>query len=616
MYNSHHSIVLTLSFAASFGYGETATGTSRWGNESRNDQLVYSCPPWFIPSKQADGSVHCACGDLTNGHLRCNDKDQTYLEASIQLSKCMTFDESKGDTYEFNCVLLRIENSSNLYSALPQNVSELNEFTCGTSYRQGLLCGSCIEGYAPSLYNYELECIECTHNAPTRWILFFVVTFVPVTILFIVVILAAPINLMSPTFNMFIVFSQLVTLPGNLWGMIQVLTQFPGVNTVRLLDAIKIFFSIYGIWNLDFFRPYIRICLSENMGHIVAYFLEYLVAFYVIILIAAMFILIELHDRNFKLVVWVIRPFRYCFKKFTFTKKLDIRTSTIHTFATFVTLFYVKIGTVSIHAFQNAHLINRTGDTVSPVYFFFDTTVQYLTGPHLVLAILAIILFVIIIVPLPLLLFTYQFRYFRRCIDCLPISFQEGLRVYMDSFQGYYHDGTSGDKDYRYFSGVYFLIRLLTFTLQMLSFQFSLLVMTVVCVITALLYTSVRPYKTNTYNITDGILLVNLGFLYMSMLLLGLFDLLGLSVSIMQVIIPLLLITPLIYLILLGSCKLLKPLCHKWKLNKRGWSGSILDNNSEIIEEIDQNRDQTTQSLVSNSLPDRIINLDTYNMVV
>ena len=39
--------------------------------------------------------------------------------------------------------------------------SELNEEVCGSFNRIGLMCGECTAEHAPSVYSYDLACVEC-----------------------------------------------------------------------------------------------------------------------------------------------------------------------------------------------------------------------------------------------------------------------------------------------------------------------------------------------------------------------------------------------------------------------------------------------------------------------
>ena len=70
----------------------------------------------------------------------------------------------------------------------------------------------------------------------------------------------------------------------------------------HLLIATKIFLLLYNLWNLDLLRSVIPdICL--NVTTLQALALDYLIALYPFVLILLSYILIDLHDRQFAVVV-------------------------------------------------------------------------------------------------------------------------------------------------------------------------------------------------------------------------------------------------------------------------------------------------------------------------
>ena len=89
--------------------------------------------------------------------------------------------------------------------------------------------------------------------------------------------------------------------------------------------------------------------------------LDYLLAFYPLILILFMYFLVEVYDRNFRLFVWLWRPFHRCFVHFR--RNWNIRTSLVDAFATFLLLSYVKLLSVSVDLLSPVTLFNKEGET-------------------------------------------------------------------------------------------------------------------------------------------------------------------------------------------------------------------------------------------------------------
>ena len=74
--------------------------------------------------------------------------------------------------------------------------------------------------------------------------------------------------------------------------------------------ALQMLLVLCGIWSLDFFRSVIPpFCVSSNIKTVHALALEYIVAFYPILLIFITYACIKLHDNNFRPVVWLWKPF-------------------------------------------------------------------------------------------------------------------------------------------------------------------------------------------------------------------------------------------------------------------------------------------------------------------
>ena len=72
----------------------------------------------------------------------------------------------------------------------------------------------------------------------------------------------------------------------------------------------------YGFWNLDFFlhvHP-AQICLKVDTLQALA--LDYGIAFYPLALIIVTYVFTELHAHNFRVIVWICRPFHRCFARF------------------------------------------------------------------------------------------------------------------------------------------------------------------------------------------------------------------------------------------------------------------------------------------------------------
>lgn len=361
--------------------------------------------------------------------------------------------------------------------------------TCGRFKRTGPLCGKCLPNHRPKVYSYSLKCIECPH-AYRNWLLFIVVAFAPLTI-FYVVILLFNINIASSSFHAFFLFCQLVSSP----PFARVIENSPDRSLGNI--ATKLFMSFYGIWNLDFFRFFLpSICLNTNS--LLSLSLDYIIAMYPLFLVLLTYTLISLHDQNLKALVIVCRPFKLCFS--LFQERHRQGTTIIDAFVTFFVLSFVKILSVSFDLLIPVNIYRFNSSEITRALFY-DSSIKYFSREHLPFAIIAILFLIIfMILPIIVLLF-YPYHWFQQLLSCLPSRWYLALQIFVDSFQGCYKNGTEqGSHDYRSFSGLYLVLRVVgllvyVFTLRS-SFYF---ICGILFLFFSMLLLALQPYKLSWY---------------------------------------------------------------------------------------------------------------------
>jgi len=124
------------------------------------------------------------------------------------------------------------------------------------------------------------------------------VHFLTITIFFLIVIFLH-ISATSESMNAFVFFCQIIVANVSYGSPVYEATM--GHVSVVL---VKILMTVYGFWNLDFFRQVLPpFCVSANMNNLDSLALQYIAAFYPLCLISITFFCIELHGRNFRPVV-------------------------------------------------------------------------------------------------------------------------------------------------------------------------------------------------------------------------------------------------------------------------------------------------------------------------
>ena len=462
------------------------------------------CPPWFIPDNSS--STGCSCF-LGSREVSCF-ADLTLLEIGF----CMTYNSSTESTSYGPCPYIMhldiIPRDWLLFYQLPDNVSLLNEFMCGSLNREGAFCSRCKDGHGIALYSYTLECRKCWGSG-YGWLLYYFLELFPVTVLYFLVVIFH-IRATSSPLSALVFMSQIMvyTIRMNVPLHIYIENEVNGFPYLVL----QMLLVLCSIWSLDFFRFVIPPFCVSNIKTVHALALEYVVAFYPICLILVTYGCIKLHDNNFRPVVWLWKPFHRHFVHFR--RKWDPKASIINAFTTFLLLSFSKILFVSftlLHTFDVRSIPRR-----SQRFLYYDATVECSTQEFSIFGSVALCVLVFFILFPTLLLIVYPTRLFRMCASCCGFQRWHVLHMFAESFQGQYKDGTNGTCDFRMVSSTFLILRILilaSFSPHNWSSWSTSDVRSAFFVSACCFYAIVRPYKLNYRNTVDILALVLLAIL-------------------------------------------------------------------------------------------------------
>ena len=474
-----------------------------------------TCPPWFICT--TTGSCKCEPTSV-HGGIKCSEKS---MRSAVLNCHCVTYDKEDTLTFAglcfYNCERPILNKAfDNVYHGLPENISDLNKYMCNRFNRDGVLCGECTKGLNPFVLSYDLSCINCP-NSHLNWLKFIAIGFIPLTIFYFIMVFFN-ISVTSSHMHGYVLFSQAVSTPAFVRVLFLTIEGLPFVSNV--IKSLEPFFSS---WNLDFFRSTVpNICL--DIDTLQAFALDYCVAVYPLLLITVSYLLIELYDHNVWLIVYIWRPFHFFFK--LFRRNWDVRTSVIDSFATFFVLSYVKVLSVSIDLLVYAPVIELPSRNVQ-YRLYYSSNVIIFHRYHVPYAVLAISFIIFFILIPTLILVLYPFRFFQKCLSYYQIRWHF-LRAFVDSFQGYYKDGTEPMTwDFRCFSPYGLILRIcfgILFVLTLSSMFFIYAVIVLVSVIILLL--NFNPYKEAFKHFTriDAFFMIFLSILYISFLGINIVD--------------------------------------------------------------------------------------------
>ena len=451
------------------------------------------CPTWLHPS----GDGECLCGDTLGTVVVCNNETQ---QVGVLNTYCLTSNGDGSNTSVVGWCLVVVNHGETLlsrvgyYNKVFGNLSEQEEKTCGYLHRQGRLCGKCKPNYYASAYSYDMKCHPCTSSVWRSVVVYVCFAYLPITI-FLCVVIVFRISVTSPALNVPVFCCQLLSSPSLLIYFLQWTRDTPDLHYIKFLS------TLYGIWNLDFFRFFIpKLCLPLNTMQMMA--LDYLVAVYPFLLLICFYVLLRAHDRECRLVVRLWRPFLWCTARLR--QQWNIRHSILDAFATFFLLSYIKLLDISHVLLTYTNVYNAAGSWVGS-FLYYDATVEYMSPEHRPYAVLAILVVVVgVLFPLVLLLL-YPMQWFQKCLNRCGLN-SPGLQMFMQCFQGYYRDRTDGGRECRYFAAVYPAFRIATYFLYSATLGRTFYVYFIfLCVLVTVAVVFMSPYKQKyeTYNQLD-----------------------------------------------------------------------------------------------------------------
>ena len=341
---------------------------------------------------------------------------------------------------------------------------------------------------------------------------FLAVSFLPLTVMCILVTLFH-LNTLRPPWSVFVLMAQMSTaLP-----LLQL--QFEHERLINIKQRTKLYPllpTLYGPWNLDFFRAlYDSICISPHITNLQSAAIDGSIGLYPLVLLCVLYSIVKLHDRGNRVFVALWKPFHILLSRFR--QKLNLKSSLIDTFATFLLLSYIKIAITAFYILTPTRLWSPDGSYEWVVYY--DPSIVYFGPSHIAYAIITLILsFMILVVPI-ILLFLYPYRWFQRCLNRFHLR-SLALNTFVDAFQGCYKDGTDGTRDCRYFAALELLLRLLVifFFVFAKNVEISLFLTSVAFGIYVILFVIAKPYRVAIYNKTDVPMLISLLLVYMSVI--------------------------------------------------------------------------------------------------
>ena len=459
--------------------------------ESGTDAIDGECPTWTWPNPHNLNC--CEYGRSFNRAVRWSSGN-----LSILSGYCMTYDSHDSAVYLAHCLYGRdIIDRFKLYYSLPLTKAELNSTMCDRFHRCGRLCGKCKAGYGSAIFSDNINCYSCSRTYH-GWALYLAFELAPVTIMFIG-LMCIQARLSQGSLNSFLFFAQVISYT---YQFTSPKGSFPFGTTSKKI--ILVYHVVYGIFDFSFFRKLVPpFCVSEHLSGLKAISLLYTSIFYLLMLTALAYVLIELHAYNCKLLKWLWKPFEKYYKRMR--QHVNPRNTLIDAFATSLLLSFSRVIYISLVLLWPTEAHTPQGGTAKLVLMH-NGSIDFLSSEHLPYVLLSLFVLIVFIVAPILFLFAYPTTSFQNFIG--KPSFGKlacMLHAFADAYQGCYKNGTNGTKDYRYFSGLYLLLRIVVCIGAVFPFLASRWIISgLIFLIMSLLFAHLRPYQQDIYNTVDS----------------------------------------------------------------------------------------------------------------
>lgn len=456
------------------------------------------CMPWHYRRNKTEPDPGEECMEFGDSYHEIVRKDNgttllqlgycmTYHNNSTHLAAC-PYDVVGGDTHADMLVAQML--------GLNVDLAGLNNFTCGYLNRKDKHCANCLPGHGQSVYTLDLKCYNC--SGPYRgWALYLFLELASATV-FLVAVLLIQVSPTKANMKAFVMYSQLITILLSL-SYEQPYKYIYGSKGAAFTGVLK---SAYGIWNLDFFRGLLPpFCVSDDLNNLEVVAFQYFSIFYLTMLVALAWMVVELHERGCKLVVRMWKPFRSYLSHYSVTT--NPKATIMSALATLVTLAYTKVLYVSANLLNEVYeygVCSKTGRVL-----FLQPDVRYFHQPHLPFVALAtLMLCTYVVAPLVVLLL-----YPLNCVQERLKSFwtrHSNVQMFAEAFYRPYHDGSNDTRDCRLFCTFYLFLRIFLVLIFVKSWLtiISYILGAVLHGIVVGLFVAFKPYKNEAYNYLDG----------------------------------------------------------------------------------------------------------------
>ena len=421
----------------------------------------------------------------------------------LQLGYCMTFAEMERKANTVACPYNTAQGHEDLVCTHSLTINatsylELNSFMCSKLNRVEKHCQRCNSSFGQSVYTLDLSCHSCS-NSYSGWCLYLFLELTSLS-LFLIVLLALQVSPTNANIKAFVLFCQLNTIFLN-FGSESLLEHTFGRSSVTFVLILK---TLYGFWNFDFLRSVIpSFCVDPNLNNLDVLTLQYLSVIYPMIFIVLAWFSVDLHERGFRPIVTLWKPFRRYLSHFSVTN--DPKRSIVSFLATVVILSYTKVIYIAVTLTSTVNVVSLCGEKSRVLYLQPDIPIYSVKhAPYVVVSVVMVLLYIAL--PL-LLLILYSMQSVRQQLNSHCIN-SHNIQMFVETFYSCYKDGSNNTQNTRLFSTAYLFFRIFVVLcfVKSPSLLISFLLVSIMHGLAFALLCIVKPYKNLAYTFLDALL--------------------------------------------------------------------------------------------------------------
>ena len=396
----------------------------------------------------------------------------------------------------------------NYISTVLNDIVNNGEFTY-----MGRLNGACKTSSCVPINSLFLMCA----NKSTTWdyghvyqhdlLLFFTIEMLPLTLL-VSVLIVFNIKLTNGSFNAYICYCQVssicFTLNFYVWQIENSNHFFNGTyeHYVNILNTPQ------SIWNLNFLTWVPYICITPTMGSLGAIAFWYVIAAYPFLLLLFLYGWITMYNKGFKCVVSITRPLHRALARFW--RMTNIQPSFTHSISSIYVLCFTQFAATSLKLLHYTKWYSLTNEYETGIAFYYDGTLNYFGYPHAFLGILAIIILIVVVFIPTIYLILHPFKLFHKILDWCRLKRSQFVITLVDDYTGAFKNGCDNTNDYRYFAGLYLVLRIVFFCQFYIPIEHYRVTQGIKTCLLAIAGGSImifRPYRKIVHNFSEFIML-------------------------------------------------------------------------------------------------------------